>query len=157
LQVVVTTTAGNSSPFMVTSQVTSPGFFPWPNNQPVATHLDFTYAAANGSIVGVNTVPAAPGETIVLWGSGFGPTTPAYPFGVEIPATPVFSTSNNVVVTLNGAPATVYANVAALASTYAGLYQLGVTIPASLANGTYTIITTVNGITSPPLMLTVSH
>jgi uncharacterized protein (TIGR03437 family) len=167
MQVTVTTTAGTSAPVTVTSQQTVPGFFAWPNpagltpgdstQQPVATHLDYSYAAANGTFAGTITVAAKPGETIILWGSGFGPTTPANPFGVAIPSTPSFPTSNNVTVTVNGAPVTVYQNVATLTAANAGLYQLGVTIPASLANGPYSITTSVNGVTSPPLTLTVHN
>jgi uncharacterized protein (TIGR03437 family) len=164
LQVTVTTAGGGpSNAITINSQTAVPAFFPWPAasggtvSQPVATHLDYSYAAAAGTFATVTTVPAAPGETIVLWGSGFGPTTPANPFGVAIPSTPTFPTSNNVTVSINGAPATVYQNTATLASGLAGVFQLGVTVPSGLANGTYPVTTTVNGVTSPALMLTVHN
>ena len=157
LQVTVTTAGGTSAPATITSQQDIPAFFEWPNNQPVATHADYTYAVANGTFSGVTTVPAAPGETIVLWGSGFGPTSPATPFGVAVPSTGPYTTTSNVTVLINNAPATVYQSVATLSPGNAGLYQVGVTIPASLANGTYTITTSVNGVTSPSLMLTVHN
>src|SRR6185437_13884807 len=44
-QVVVTTLAGSSSAFSTNSQTYSPAFFPWPRNQPVATHADYSIAA----------------------------------------------------------------------------------------------------------------
>jgi uncharacterized protein (TIGR03437 family) len=157
LQVTVTTTGGTSVPFTVASQQYSPAFFPWPNSQPVATHLDYTDAVAAGTFPGTTTIPAAPGETIVLWGTGFGPTTPAAPLGVAIPTTATYNTSSNVVVMLNGAPLTVYQNVATLAPGFAGLFQIGVTVPASLANGSYSITASVNGVTSPALTLTVHN
>jgi uncharacterized protein (TIGR03437 family) len=157
MQVTVTTTAGPSNAVTITSQQDIPAFFPWPNTQPVATHLDYTYAVAAGTFAGVTTVPAKPGEVILLWGAGFGPTTPVNPFGVAIPATPTYSTSSNVVVMLNGAPLTVYNNIATLTPGFAGLFQMGVTIPASLANGNYPLYTSVNGVTSPTLMLTVHN
>jgi uncharacterized protein (TIGR03437 family) len=167
LQVTVTTTAGISAPYTVTAQQDIPGFFAWPNSsglspgdstqQPVATHLDYSDAVANGTFAGTVTVAAKPGETIILWGSGFGPTTPANPFGVAIPSTQAYNTSSNVTVMLNGAPIAVYQNVATLSAGSAGLYQVGVTIPASLANGSYPITTSVNGVTSPTLTLVVHN
>jgi uncharacterized protein (TIGR03437 family) len=157
LQVTVATTGGTSAAVTVTSQQYSPAFFPWPNNQPVATHANYSYAAAAGTFPGTTTIPAAPGETIVLWGTGFGPTTPATPFGVAIPTTSTFITSSNVTVSINGAPATVYNNVATLSPGLAGVFQVGVTVPASLANGTYSITASVNGTTSPSLTLTVHN
>jgi uncharacterized protein (TIGR03437 family) len=163
VQVTVTTAGGTSNAITITSQTSIPAFFPWPAApggtvaQPVATHLNYFYAVAAGTFATVTTVPAAPGETIVLWGSGFGPTTPANPFGVAIPATPAYPTSANVTVSINGAPATVYQSTATLASGLAGVFQVGVTIPATLANGTYPVTTTINGITSPTLMLTVHN
>lgn len=147
MQVTVTANGNTSDPFTVTSQQYGPAFFPWPNGQPVATHADYTWAAANGTFSGVTTVPAKAGEAIILWGTGFGPTTPAAPTGTEVPASPIYYTANPVSMTIGGTPAQVYAT--ALASTFAGLYQVVVTVPASLANGNYPILATVNGTTSP--------
>lgn len=154
LQVTVSTTSGLSTLVTITSQQDIPAFFPWPNNQPVATHADYTYAVANGTFPTLPTVPAMPGETIVLWGSGFGPTTPATPQGVPVPATGAFL-SGPVTVTLNGQAVPVYLNAAALASGSAGVYQVGITIPISLTNGSYPLVTTIGGLSSSPLMLTV--
>jgi uncharacterized protein (TIGR03437 family) len=121
----------------------------------VATHSDYSYAAANGTFT-TATVPAAPGETITLWGSGFGTTSPANPFGVAIPSTGgPFVTTAAVSVLLNNAPAVVVNSNAILTPGDAGLFQLAVTIPSGLANGTYPIQVTVNGVTSPTLSLAV--
>jgi hypothetical protein len=57
-QVVVTNSAGTSAPATVFSQPQMPSFFTWPNNQVVATHTDFTFAAKNGTFAGLTTVPA---------------------------------------------------------------------------------------------------
>ena len=59
--VVVTTDFGSSTPFATNCQLYSPAFFPWPGNQPVATHLDYGVAAKNGTFPGMTTVPAKPG------------------------------------------------------------------------------------------------
>jgi uncharacterized protein (TIGR03437 family) len=58
---------------------------------------------------------------------------------------------------LNNAPVPVYSNLATLTATYAGLFQFAITIPASLPNGTYPINASINGVTSPTLMLTVHN
>jgi uncharacterized protein (TIGR03437 family) len=96
------------------------------------------------------------GETIVLWDSGFGPTTPANPFGMAIPCTPTYETVSNVTVTLNGLPIAVYQNPAFLTAGTAGLYRVAVTVPATVANGSYPLIVSIGGFISPPLMLTVA-
>ena len=156
LQVTVTTTAGTSAAYSITSQQMVPGLFSWPNNQPVATHADYSDAAANGTF-STATVPAAPGETIIVWGSGFGATSPAYPFGVAIPTTSTFMTTGTVTATLNNAPVTVYQGAAFLTAGSAGLYQIGITIPSTLANGSYPLALSIGGVTGPTYLLTVSH
>ena len=155
MQVTVTTSAGTSAAFTVNSQQYGPAFFPWPNSQPVATHADFTLAAANGTFSGATTVPAKPGEAIILWGTGFGPTTPTEPIGSEIPASPTYYTATPVTVTIGGQPASVYAT--ALASGFAGLYQVVVTVPSGLANGNYPLIATINGAHSSSTTLAVHN
>lgn len=155
MQVTVTANGNTSDPFTVTSQQYGSAFFPWPNGQPVATHADYTWAVANGTFSGVTTVPAKPGESIILWGTGFGPTSPAAPDGSEVPATPTYYTTTPVTMTIGGTPASVYAT--ALASGFAGLYQVVVTVPTSMANGTYPILATVNGATSPTGVILAVH
>ena len=65
-QVVVKNSAGSSAAFTVTSGPFGPAFFPWPNNQVVATRQDFSLGAKSGTFAGATTVPAKPGETIIL-------------------------------------------------------------------------------------------
>jgi len=146
LPVTVTNSNGTSSAVTAVSQTVQPAFFLWPGGYAVATHLDYTDAAKNGTISGLTTTAAIPGETIVLWGAGFGPTTPAFPVGVETPVA-TYLTSNPVTVTIGGVNASVYA--AALAPGFASLYQVAVTLPASLAPGDYPLVATVAGAQSP--------
>jgi uncharacterized protein (TIGR03437 family) len=82
--VTVTTTAGTSGSFATAIQTVEPGLFAWPGNQVVATHLDYSFAVQNGTF-SVTTVPAKPGEAIILWGTGFGVTIPAAPDGQVVP------------------------------------------------------------------------
>jgi uncharacterized protein (TIGR03437 family) len=155
MQVVVTNAAGPSAPFTATLNAFGPAFFPWPSNQVVATHQDFTLAAKNGTL-GATTVPAKPGDTIILWGTGFGATTPAAPVGVETPSDQTYSTSTLPSVTVGNIPATVYG--AALAPGFAGLYQIAIQVPTSLANGDWPVQATIAGVQSPnSLVLTVQE
>jgi uncharacterized protein (TIGR03437 family) len=78
---------------------------------------------------------------VFLWGTGFGPTTLATLPGVVTPSDKTYSTSTPVTVTINNVPATVYG--AALAPGYAGLYQVAIQVPTSLANGDWPIVATV--------------
>ncbi len=143
LQVVVTTPAGASAPFTVLSSTYSPAFFVWPGNQPVATHADFTWAAKSGTFSGATTVAAKPGEVVILWGNGLGPTSPPTPEGVQIPGTPTYSTISLPTITVNLTPATVYG--AALAAGFAGLCQVAFQVPASLPDGDYPVNGTIGG------------
>ena len=85
------------------------------------------------------TRPVAVGETVVLFGVGFGPTNPPVRAGA------VFSgnapTVNPVTVTVGGVPATVtFAGITA-----AGLYQLNVVVPG-VSSGDQAVLATVSGL-----------
>jgi len=155
-QVVVKTPAGTSSTITATVSQFAPAFFPWPNGQPVATRQDFSFAAAAGTFAGAGTVPAKPGDTVILWGTGFGPTTPAAPSGVQLPADQTYSTTSLPSITINNVAATVYG--AALAPGFAGLYQVAIQIPSSLADGNWPVVATIGGVPSPAgVLLTVKR
>jgi uncharacterized protein (TIGR03437 family) len=145
-QVVVMNSNGASLP--VNAQVTAmtPAFFQW-GTYAVATHQDYSLAVKNGTFAGSTTVPAAPGDIIILWGAGFGPTSPAVPAGIETPSAATYNTANPVSVTIGNLRATVYG--AALTTGDAGLYQIAIQIPAGLANGDYPVVATISGVASP--------
>ena len=139
----------------------APAFFTV-GTQAIATRLDYSYALKNGTIAGLTTVPAKPGDVLILWGTGFGATTPPTLPGVVTPSDKTYSTSTPVTVTINNVPATVYG--AALAPGYAGLYQVAIQVPASLANGDWPIVATIGSaalfdVTSSPggVILTVHN
>lgn len=153
--ITVTNTIGTSVAATAFSQPEMPAFFIWPNNQVVATHEDFTWAVANGTFPGTTTVPAKPGETIILWGTGFGATTPAVPAGVIVPTDQTYSTVAFPTVEVNLVTAMVYG--AALAPGFAGLYQLAFQVPPSLPNGTYQVFATIGAPSGNVPMLTVAQ
>jgi uncharacterized protein (TIGR03437 family) len=154
--VTVTNAGGTSSAFTATASQYGPAFLLWPGNQVVATRQDFSFAAKAGTFPGATTVPAKPGEVIVLWGTGFGPTNPAAPAGVAVPSDTTYSTAITPTVTINSTSATVFG--AALASGSSGLYQIAIQVPGSLADGDYPIQATIGGFQSPAgTLLTVQH
>jgi uncharacterized protein (TIGR03118 family) len=116
-------------------QATTPAFFISKSNYIAALH-------ANNTVVGPttlypnNSTPAAPGETIMLFGTGFGPASTTIPDGQVITtAIPV----TGVTITVGGAPA----QVAFAGLVMPGLYQFNVVIPTATANGDAQVVATV--------------
>jgi uncharacterized protein (TIGR03437 family) len=146
LSVTVTNASGTSAPVTAVAQMFQPAFFHW-GNYAVATRTDYTLAVKNGTFPGSPTVAAKPGDVIVLWGTGFGPTSPAAPTGIVVPSGTTYNTAKAVTVTVGPAAAVVYG--AAQTSGEAGLYQVAIQIPTTLADGDYPIVATVSGAQSP--------
>jgi uncharacterized protein (TIGR03437 family) len=122
-------------------QAVAPAFFMQSDGKHViATHAD-------GSLIGpagtTGETPAAPGETVVLYGTGFGPTNPAAPEGMVI-TTPLPLAAGFPTVTFNG----VAGQVQYSSLTYAGLFQINVTIPASAPSGDVPVVAQVGTETS---------
>jgi uncharacterized protein (TIGR03437 family) len=118
----------------------SPAFFLY-GGQPIAI-----VQSPDGTLLGASELlsyvarPARPGETVVLWGTGFGPTDPPTPALLLSAAARL---ANRVDVTIGGVAAHVdYAGMVG-----PGLYQLNVVIPKGL-NGTVPISASVGGATS---------
>jgi uncharacterized protein (TIGR03437 family) len=147
ITVTVTTPGGTSENFSSTASLNGPAFFLWPGSQVVATRQDYSYAAKAGTFAGATTVPAKPGDVLILWATGFGPTTPAAPLGVSVPGNIGYPTASSPTVTVNNIPTIVYG--AALASGSAGLYQIAIQVPNGLADGDWPIQASIGGVLSP--------
>jgi uncharacterized protein (TIGR03118 family) len=140
--VVVTSNGLVSASITATMNAYSPGFFLLKDNASVAA------VHSSGAIVGAATLyagdstPAAPGETITIFGTGFGTTNPAFTNGAIVAAPLAVVTAPTV--TIGGAPATVvYAGLVS-----AGVYQLDVVVPASTPAGNAAIVATVGGVST---------
>jgi uncharacterized protein (TIGR03437 family) len=145
--VTVTTPNGTSTAVTATVVAQAPAFFLWPGSQAVATrNSDASLAVKNGTFAGATTVAAKPGDVLILWGTGFGPTTPAVAAGIQVPSDTIHNASA-VTVKIGSADAQVFG--AALAPGFAGLYQVAIQVPASMADGDYALKATVSGVTSP--------
>lgn len=89
------------------------------------------------------TRPVKPGETLSLFGVGFGPTMPPVPAGAAFSG--AAPTSSQVTITIGG----VAANVTFEGLTAAGLYQFNVIVP-NTPGGDQSLQATVNGVQSVP-------
>jgi uncharacterized protein (TIGR03118 family) len=138
-QIQITNNGEVSAEVAVTSLSAAPGFFWLTGNKYIlATH-------ANGSLIGPTTLisgattPAAAGETIVLWASGFGDTSPAAPNGSVLTAP--LSLVTPPTVSIGGANAVVkYSGLVG-----SGVNQINVVVPAGLPSGDAAIVATASG------------
>jgi uncharacterized protein (TIGR03437 family) len=134
--VVVTTAVSPAARTSATLSDVAPAFFPFPNNHVAAQHADYSNLANPSDVPGAT--PAHPGETILLYGTGFGPTNPATPSGGLVAT--AYSMANSVTVTIGNQSAQVlYAGI-----TEAGLCQINVVVPTS-PDGEQTIVASVKG------------
>jgi uncharacterized protein (TIGR03437 family) len=140
--------------FTATASQYGPAFFLWPGGQVVATRQDFSYSVKAGTFSGTTTVPAKPGDVVILWATGFGPTNPVAPAGAAVPSDRTYATASVPTVTINNTPAIVFG--AALAPGAVGLYQIAIQVPITLADGDWPIQATIGGVQSAaPAILSV--
>jgi uncharacterized protein (TIGR03437 family) len=92
--------------------------------------------------------PAAAGQAILLFGTGFGVVSPAVATGAAATANPLSWATANVTATVGGAPADVL--FAGLAPGFAGLWQINVALPAGVS-GAVPVIVTVADVQSNPV------
>jgi len=127
----------------------APGLFPMNlggQSYALALHADGTLVTPDA--------PAAIGELLTVYGTGFGPTTPVRPFGFPVPATPPYVVADPV-------SAQVGASTLTVESAYALPGNIGVdavqfrldnTVPSG-ANSSFQLV--VNGVNSNTLLLPV--
>jgi len=86
------------------------------------------------------TVPAQANNIILLYGTGFGPTSPTTSFGETFSGAP--PTTNPVTCTIGGSPASVlFAGLVA-----PGEYQLNIVVPSGLPSGDNLVVLKVGGV-----------
>jgi uncharacterized protein (TIGR03437 family) len=90
-----------------------------------------------------NTRPVEQGETLVLYGVGFGPTNPPVPAG--LPFSGAAPMTDRLGMTIGGIPA----DVSFAGITEAGLYQFNVTVP-NTGSGDMALQATVDGVQTLP-------
>jgi uncharacterized protein (TIGR03437 family) len=89
--------------------------------------------------------PARPGETVVVYGTGFGPVDDAQQSGAPAPNR-IIRTRAQATATIAGRDAAVF--FSGLTPGFVGLYQANVTVPAGAASGEQDFTLSVNGVAS---------
>ena len=141
---------GAVATYAAPTQTISPSFFIFPGGYVAATHV-------SGALIGPTTLypgsttPAKPGETVVLYANGFGPTS--------VPVVSGSMTQSGIlsplpVVKIGGTAATVqFAGLTAV-----GEFQFNVVVPLSIPDGDQPITATYNGVTTQPgTLITIQH
>ena len=97
-----------------------------------------------GTALGYATVAAQAGDSVELFGVGFGPTSPPVDAGALFSGSA--STTNAVSLRINDV--NIIPSFAGLSA--AGLYQINFTVPASLGTGDVALVATVGGASTQP-------
>jgi uncharacterized protein (TIGR03437 family) len=153
---VVTTAAGNSAAYTITVNAAQPGMLA-PSNflvggkqYVVAQFSDGTYVLPPNTVPGLASRQAKPGETIVIYGVGFGPVIPS------IPAGQIVQFNNSLAATfqvsIGGAPAAL--GYYGLAQTAIGLYQFNVVVPSIPDNNAAPLSFTLGGTSGTQTLFT---
>jgi uncharacterized protein (TIGR03437 family) len=149
-----------SAPLTVTVNATQPGLFAPPNfniggKQYLAALFPdgVTFVAPPGTISGFTSRQAKPGETIIVYGVGFGPVTP------NIPAGQVAQQANAVTsplqVFFGQTPATL--SYSGLAPGAVGLYQFNVVVPNVVNADAVPITFPLGGVNGTQTLFTAVH
>ncbi len=157
--VVLTTANGTSAPFTVAVNPLDPGllapasFIVKGSQYLAALYPDArrTFVLPPNAISGVPSRRAQPGDTIIVYGVGFGGTTPAV---LQRPdyGKPQIPLTSPIQILFGSTPATL--NYWGLAPTYVGLYQFNIDVPNEPANDDTTISFTLGGVAGAQTLYT---
>lgn len=149
--VTVTSAPGRAGSARVTLSETSPALFRWDQRSVAAQHADYSAIGPPGLLPDLETSPARPGETILLYGTGFGDSGLERSIGdvtrepVPLPSLPQ--------VTIDGVAAVVeYAGIPQGAT---GVCQINVRVPESSADGELPVSLRYGDRAAPAVYLTV--
>ncbi len=147
LGIQVITQAGAGLPVSVTMPTLDPALFT--NRQGATNYAAATFA--DGTLVS-STKPAKPGDIVVLYGTGFGPSDPPLASGVLVETPQPLSSSYAITAAIGGVPAAVlYAGI-----TGAGLDQFNVVVPEIAAGDQTVSIFSLGGTVQSGVMLPVA-
>ena len=151
VQVIVSNAAGSSAAKTVQMTADAPGFFTADGRHVAGVVLDSgggsTLLAPAGSISGATSRAAKAGETVTLFGSGFGrtqaPVNPnlAQSFAVPLAHTTGDFQSTQATLTIGGQPAT----ISFIGMVSPGLYQINASVPQGLSPGDQPVVLSLLG------------
>ncbi len=145
-QVVVTSTSGQSTPGSIATTAVSPGIAAYASGAVIAQHADYSLVTESS--------PAQPGEAIIFYLVGLGPTNNAVASGTASPVSPLAQTVNTPVLTLNGEKVPVaFAGL----TPGSGLYQINFQVPPDAPNGDLPLVVSQGGTPANPTILPVHN
>ena len=160
IRVVLTNSAGSSNAMTMQKSAIAPALLAPPsfNTQGhqwvVAQHVDQTYVGKVGLIPGLPFRPAKVGDTITIYGIGFGPVTPATPAGTIATQQNSLQNKPNFRFGQTLAEVTYYG----LAPGFVGLYQFNIKVPTGVSPADMPLNVDVGGVTlSQNLFITVGQ
>ena len=159
-QLYLSTSAGTSAPYIININALQPGLYAPPDfvvsgkQYVAALFADGTYVAPPGAISGKTSRQAKPGETIVLYGIGFGLVTPDTPAGQIAGNSTVLNSQVQFLFGQTPATAVTYAGLAPGA---VGLYQFNVVVPNISNSDAVPFSFNVGGINGGQTLFTAVH
>ena len=163
-QITVSTAVGTSAPYNITANATQPGLFaPQALNIGGVQYVGATFsdgvtyvlptgalALPTGAVAGIASRPAHPGDTIYLYGIGFGPVTPDSPAGQIMGQNN--SLNANLQVMFGQTAATV--SSAGLEQGAVGVYLFQVVVPNVPTSNAVPLRFTLNGVSGAQTLYT---
>jgi uncharacterized protein (TIGR03437 family) len=101
-----------------------------------------TFALPQNSIAGVASRPALVGDTLIIYGVGFGPVTGGFTAGTIVTAQNSLTTPLQIM--FGSTSATL--SYSGLAPSFTGLYQFNVVVPSVAANNALPITFSLGGV-----------
>ena len=134
---VAVTSAGGSATAEAKMQAVLPGLF-------TASNYVLAVRPDDGTVIdGTGTSVARPGDVLEIYGTGLGSTTGAVAPGRLFSGS--YETTARAAVTIGGTPA----DVSYCRLVRPGLYRIQLTVPADMPGGTYPVVVTQSGVSSP--------
>jgi uncharacterized protein (TIGR03437 family) len=158
LALTITNGTSTSAPVNITISATEPGllasapFKVGGNQYVVAQHSNGTYVLPTGAVPGLSSSPAKPGETIVIYGIGFGLVTPNIPAGEIAPGDNQLS--GTLEMKFGSTPAPLPLPYSGLAPGLVGLYQFDVVVPSVAASNLVPLTFTLGGVAGTQTLFT---
>jgi uncharacterized protein (TIGR03437 family) len=149
-ELIVSANGALTTPQTIQLAAVSPGIAEYASGYAIAQH------AADFSLI-TDAFPAKPGEYVVVYLAGMGPTTVPVASGAASPSSaPLANTLDAPTITLNSEAVT---NIAfsGLTPTLAGLYQIDLQVPGDAPNGDLTLVVNQPGFKGTPVILPVHN
>jgi uncharacterized protein (TIGR03437 family) len=137
IQVTVDNGVASNAPVSASVTAAQPGIFV------VDAAPDGAITHLGGALVTASD-PAAPGEVVVMYATGFGPVSPAVPDG-QAPAGLSYTTLQPLI-TIGGLPTEV--DFSGAAPYFVGLTQLNIAVPGEAPSGPNDLVVNINGVIS---------